>query len=111
MTMTLIKLSYNSKLLPGPGLVLQRPLCSAVFSGGAGGARAPPEFGGSEKGRSLISADWSFAITTNTPGFKKLSTLDLRKLDIWGLGSESWFVVASYAFAKMILQSSQILST
>ena len=29
---------------------------SAVDSGGAGGARAPPEFGGSEKGRSLISA-------------------------------------------------------
>ena len=29
---------------------------SAVLSGGAGGARAPPEFGGSGKGRSLISA-------------------------------------------------------
>ena len=29
---------------------------SAVDSGGAGVARAPPEFGGSEKGRSLISA-------------------------------------------------------
>ena len=49
-------------------------LISAVFSGGAGGARAPPEFGGSEKGRSLISAYRSLAITTNTPGFKKLST-------------------------------------
>ena len=47
---------------------------SAVFSGGAGGARAPPEFGGSEKGRSLISAYRSLAITTNTPGFKKLNT-------------------------------------
>ena len=47
---------------------------SAVFSGGAGGARAPPEFGGSQKGRSLISAYRSLAITTNTPGFKKLST-------------------------------------
>ena len=47
---------------------------SAVFSGGAGGARAPPEFGGSEKGRSLISAYRSLAITTNTPGFKKLYT-------------------------------------
>ena len=47
---------------------------SAVFSGGAGGARAPPEFGGSGKGRSLISAFWSLAITTNTPGFKKLNT-------------------------------------
>ena len=46
----------------------------AVFSGGAGGARAPPEFGGSGKGRSLISAFWSLAITTNTPGFEKLNT-------------------------------------
>ena len=27
-----------------------------------------------EKGRSLISAYWSLAITTNTPGFKMLST-------------------------------------
>jgi hypothetical protein len=50
------------------------PIYSAVFSGGAGGARAPPEFGGSEKGRSLISAYPSLAITTNTPGFKKLNT-------------------------------------
>ena len=32
------------------------------------------EFGGSEKGRSLISAYRILAITTNTPGFKKLST-------------------------------------
>ena len=48
---------------------------SAVFSGGAGGARAFPEFGGSEKGKSLISAYWSLAIITNTPGFKKLNTL------------------------------------
>ena len=40
----------------------------------AGGARALPEFGGSEKGRSLIFAYRSLAITTNTPGFKKLST-------------------------------------
>ena len=47
---------------------------SAVFSGGAGGARAPPEFGGSQKGRSLIFAYESLAITTNTPGFKKLNT-------------------------------------
>ena len=47
---------------------------SAVFSGGAGGARAPPEFWGSQKGRSLISAYQSLAITTNTPGFEKLST-------------------------------------
>ena len=49
-------------------------ISSAVFSGGAGGARAPPEFGGSEKGRSLISAYRSLAITMNTPGFKKLYT-------------------------------------
>ena len=47
---------------------------SAVDSGGAGGARAPPEFGGSVKGQSLISAYQSLAITTNTPGYKKLST-------------------------------------
>jgi hypothetical protein len=47
---------------------------SAVDSRGAGSARAPPEFLGSEKGRSLISAYRSLAITTNTPGFKKLST-------------------------------------
>ena len=47
---------------------------SAVDSGGAGGARAPPELGGSEKGRSLISAYRSLAITTDTPRFKKLST-------------------------------------
>ena len=54
---------------------------SAVDSGGAGGARAPPEFGGSEKGRSLISAYRSLAITTNTPGFKKLSTALICKHD------------------------------
>ena len=46
---------------------------SAVDSGGAG-ARAPPEIGDSEKGRSLISAYRSLAITTNTPGFEKLNT-------------------------------------
>ena len=50
------------------------PPNSAVFSGGAGGARAPPEFGGSQKGRSLISAFQNLAITTNTPGFEKLNT-------------------------------------
>ena len=44
----------------------------AVFTRGAGGARA--EFGGSQKGRSLISAYQSLAITTNTPGFEKLNT-------------------------------------
>ena len=50
----------------------QKRNSSAEDSGGAGGARAPPEFGGSEKGQSLISAYRSLAITTNTPGFKKL---------------------------------------
>ena len=53
---------------------------SAVFSGGAGGASSPPEFRGSQKGRSLISAYQSLAITTNTPGFEKLNTaLTLNK--------------------------------
>ena len=41
-------------------------LYSAVDSGGAGGARVPPEFGDSEKGRNLNSAYRSFAITANT---------------------------------------------
>ena len=50
------------------------PKHSAVFSGGAGGARAPSEFRGLQKGRSLISAYQSLAITTNTPGFEKLNT-------------------------------------
>ena len=31
-----------------------------------------------------------------------LPTLGLAKRDLWGLRAESWFVVASYAFAKMI---------
>ena len=51
-----------------------RMLCSAVFSRGAGGARAPPELEGSRKGGSLISAYQILAITTSTPGFKKLYT-------------------------------------
>ena len=49
-------------------------IISAIFSGGAGVARAPPEFGGSQKGTSLISAYQSMAITINTPGFEKLNT-------------------------------------
>ena len=57
---------------------------SAVFSGGAGGARAPPEFGGSQKGQSLISAYLSLAIATNTPGFEKLNSALL----VEGGGSE-----------------------
>ena len=36
---------------------------STIFRGGAGGARAPPEFGGLQKGRSLISAYESLATT------------------------------------------------
>ena len=47
---------------------------SGVDSGGAGGTRAPPEFGGSEKGRSLISAYRNLAIAASTSGFKKLPT-------------------------------------
>ena len=47
---------------------------SGVDIGGAWGARAPPEFGGSEKGQSLISAYRSLAITASTSGFEKLST-------------------------------------
>ena len=54
--------------------ILKVLLFSAVFRGGAGGARAPPEFGGSQKGRSLISAYQSLAITTKAPGFEKLNT-------------------------------------
>ena len=47
---------------------------STIDSRGAGGVRAPPEFGGLEKGQSLNSAYRSLAITTKPPGFKKLST-------------------------------------
>ena len=43
---------------------------------------APPEFGGSQKGRSLISAYQSLAITTNTPGFEKLKTAMLLVIQI-----------------------------
>ena len=49
------------------------PVANAVTSGCAGGARAPPEFGGSQKGQSLIFPYQSLAITTNTPGFEKLN--------------------------------------
>jgi hypothetical protein len=49
-------------------------LISDVDSGGAGVARAPPEFEILEKWRSLISAFWSLAITASTSGFEKLST-------------------------------------
>ena len=56
---------------------------SAVFRGGAGGARAPPEFRGSQKGRSLISAYQSFAITASISGFEKLSTVLSLTLTKW----------------------------
>ena len=69
-----IKLRSLKKTFGASLIALWCVLSSAVFKGGAGGARALPEFGGSEKGQSLISAYRSLAITTNTPGFKKLST-------------------------------------
>jgi ankyrin repeat protein len=53
---------------------------SAVDSGGAGGARAPFDFGYSEKKRSLISAYRSLAITTSTRGFKKLRKSEERRV-------------------------------
>ena len=69
-----IKLRSLKKTFGASLIALWCVLSSAVFKGGAGGARALPEFGGSEKGQSLISAYRSLAITTNTPGFKKLNT-------------------------------------
>jgi len=72
---------------------------SAVDSEGAGGARAPPEFGGSEKWGSLIFAYRSLAITTNTPGFKKLSTA-LQNVLGW-----SNFFVADQKFIYILWQS------
>ena len=44
--------------------IFSKSPCSAIDSGGAGGAdaRAPPEFWGSEKGQSLISAYRSLAL-------------------------------------------------
>ena len=47
---------------------------SQVSGVDSGGARIPPEFEGSEKGQSLISALRSLAITASTHGFEKLST-------------------------------------
>ena len=34
-------------------------------------------------------------------GHSNLHTLGLAKRDLWGLGAESWIVVARYAFAKI----------
>ena len=53
---------------------------SGVESGSTGGVRAPLEFGGSEKGQSLISAYQSLAITTKNPGFEKLNTALLTNM-------------------------------
>ena len=47
---------------------------SGVDSEDARGARAPPEYWGSEKGQSLISAYQRLAIIASTSGFEKLST-------------------------------------
>ena len=33
---------------------------------------------------------------------RKIYRLGLAKRNLWGFGAESWFVVARYAFAKMI---------
>ena len=60
-------------------------LISAIDSGGAGGARAPPEFGGSEKGRSLISAYQRLAITASTSGFEKISTALKSQLTVFAV--------------------------
>ena len=54
---------YRKAIISGPYLV-----------GVLGVPEHPPNFGGSGKGRSLISAFYSLAITTNTPGFEKLNT-------------------------------------
>ena len=34
--------------------------------------------------------------------------LGLAKRDLWGLGAEPLFLIASYAFAKMILQCTEV---
>ena len=79
----IFKGSLDSIPLPSPS--------STVFSGDAGVARAPPEFGGSEKRQSLISAYRSLAITKNTPRLKKLYTV---------LPSEKFKLLAGKAKAK-----------
>ena len=50
------------------------PNAAPYLAGVLGVPEHPRNFGGSEKGRSLISAYGSLAITTNTPGFQKLNT-------------------------------------
>ena len=72
----------NPKMCSSYGrlLLLVQNICSGLDRGDAGVAKAPPEFGGSLKGQSLISAYRSLAITASTSGFEKLSTaLNLEK--------------------------------
>ena len=63
-------------------LIPHRP--SGIDTGAAGGARAPPEFEGSGKGQSLISAYRSLAITASTSGFEKLGIRDEFELEFSG---------------------------
>ena len=70
---------------------------SAVDSGGAGGARANPEFGGSEKGQSLLSAYRSLGLGV-TPGFKKQSTVLNSVLP--DLPQEVWCIIFAYLPTK-----------
>ena len=72
-----IKLRSLKKTFGASLIALWCVLSSAVFKGGAGGARALPEFGGSEKGQSLISAYRSLVITPSTSRFEKLLTKEL----------------------------------
>ena len=55
--------------------LLPTPLYDITCSGFVGGATWPPEFGGSVKGWSLISAYQSLAITASTSGYEQLSTV------------------------------------
>ena len=71
--------NYNSKATRQGNICVQRQykegqvLDNGIDSRGSGGARAPPDFGGSLKGQSLISARRSLAITASASGFEKLS--------------------------------------
>ena len=70
---------------------------SAVDTGGAGGARANPEFGVSEKGQSLLSAYRSLGLGV-TPGFKKQSTVLNAVLP--DLPQEVWCIIFAYLPTK-----------
>ena len=80
----------------------QKHNSSAVYSGGAGDARAPPEVGGSEKGQSLISAYRSLAITTNTPGFNLRRWIEVLVLGKWT------FLLPWWNFEIMIHETSVV---